>query len=421
MKYTIPETTFEDQIYSLFVCENSPVVQETDLNEIYYIDEDEDEDGNSIVSYSRKYEFFSLYNADFAVDTKTFEDKVFEAFKSHAFCLNERNSLSIIENIFNQVLAQTLNYSHSNKELQKKRFEYFKALINVMNKIIDDKEIKYPSSLFKIAILNEIDDNNLTNKLKENLLYFTKNIKNNIITDIPVPSFYMIDIKVPNAFINYLIILTKFKDEQKEFKNLIWNEFNTLNSIKNAHRLKSVMNVYNLRKIDFNVIDKDILLDIIDINFIVEMRSYLPGKSKIKDNLTDFLDPLTTEEQKKEMFLKSVFNKNLEYKSILIEKKYFPDLIEKINEKDIESVFKQGFFYSPSLEKIISDETNFMVKILGLNYDYGLTEQTARANNLVFLKPVIIEAFKTYNIKEDKKALKKAIGIVKKTKPKERI
>ena len=177
MKYTIPETTFEDQIYSLFICKNPPVVKETDLNNIYKTF-DKNKDGD--VSYFRKYEHYSLYNSDFAVDTKSFEEKIFQAFKSHAFCINKRNPVFVIEEVFNKVLSETLDYAYGNQELQEKRFEYFKSLVNVMNRIIEDEEIQYPSGLFKIAILNEINDNYLTNpasKLKESLLYFAKNIK----------------------------------------------------------------------------------------------------------------------------------------------------------------------------------------------------------------------------------------------------
>ena len=37
MKYTIPEMTFEDQIYSLFSYSKPPVIKVTDLNKIYKI------------------------------------------------------------------------------------------------------------------------------------------------------------------------------------------------------------------------------------------------------------------------------------------------------------------------------------------------------------------------------------------------
>ena len=140
MKYTIPETTFEDQIYSLFICKNPPVVKETDLNNIYKTF-DKNKDGD--VSYFRKYEHYSLYNSDFAVDTKTFEEKIFQAFKSHAFCINKRNPVFVIEEVFNKVLSETLDYAYGNQELQEKRFEYFKSLVNVMNRIIEDEEIHW--------------------------------------------------------------------------------------------------------------------------------------------------------------------------------------------------------------------------------------------------------------------------------------
>jgi len=177
MKYTIPEMTFEDQIYSLFSYSKPPVIKVTDLNKIYKIYE---YDQDSRVSYNGKYHPFSLYNADFAVDTKTFEENIFQAFKSHAFCINEKSPMYVIEEVFNNVLETTLNYAYGNQELQVKRFEYFKSLVNVMNKIIEDKEIKYPSSLFKIAVLNKINHEYLTNpssKMKESLLYFSRNIK----------------------------------------------------------------------------------------------------------------------------------------------------------------------------------------------------------------------------------------------------
>lgn len=429
MKYTIPETTFEDQIYSLFTCEKPPVVKETDLNNIY---KTFDGNKNGDVTYCRKYEHYSLYNSDFAVDKKTFEEKIFQAFKSHTFCINKRNPVFVIEEVFNKVLGETLDYAYGNKELQEKRFEYFKSLVNVMNRIIEDEEIQYPSGLFKIAILNEINDNYLTNpasKLKESLLYFAKNIKTDKNDDnsIALGPFYTCDVTAPYAFIMYLIILTKFKDEQHQFKNLIWDEFNEINSIQNAHRLNRVMNMQNLKKIDFNVIDKDVLLDKIDLKFIMEMRSFFSGKSKIKDSLTQFLDPLTNEQQKREMFLKSVFNKNMENKYILIEKKYFPGLINTITEDDINNAFDlnaniydRRIFFVNSLENLVEDENNFIVKMLGKDYDHKIPEDR-KNGDLVVISKSVVEAFRVYNIKEEKKALKKAINNIKKSKIKQRI
>ena len=106
MKYTIPEITFEDQIYSLFSYSKPPVVKETDINKIYRLYE---YDKNSDISYFGKYKDFSLYNADFAVDTKIFGEKIFQAFKSHAFCINERCPMYVIEEVFNNVLGTTLD------------------------------------------------------------------------------------------------------------------------------------------------------------------------------------------------------------------------------------------------------------------------------------------------------------------------
>lgn len=431
MEYIIPETTFEDQIYSLFNCKNPPVVKETDLNNIYKNYKGKD-DKNGDVSYFRKYEHYSLYNSDFAVDTKTFEEKIFQAFKSHAFCINKRNPVFVIEEVFNKVLGETLDYAYGNQELQEKRFEYFKSLVNVMNRIIEDEEIQYPGSLFKIAILNEINENYLTNsasKLKESLLYFAKNIKTdkNDDNNVALAPFYTCDVTAPYAFIMYLIILTKFKDEQSQFKNLIWDEFNEINSIQNAHRLNRVMNMHNLKKIDFNVIDKDVLFDKIDIKFIMEMRSFLSGKSKIKDGLTQFLDPLTNEEQKRGMFLKSVFNKSLENKYVLIEKKYFPDLISTITENDInnalnlnDNYYDRRIFFVNSLENLIEDENNFIVKMLGKNYNHKIPEDR-KNGDLSVISSSVVKAFKVYNIKEEKKALKKAMDNIKKSTVKQRI
>ena len=155
MKYTIPEMTFEDQIYSLFSYSKPPVIKVTDLNKIYKIYE---YDQDSRVSYNGKYHPFSLYNADFAVDTKTFEENIFQAFKSHAFCINEKSPMYVIEEVFNNVLETTLNYAYGNQELQVKRFEYFKSLVNVMNKIIEDKEIE---QLMKTMINESLNDNHL--------------------------------------------------------------------------------------------------------------------------------------------------------------------------------------------------------------------------------------------------------------------
>lgn len=416
MKYTIPEMTFEDQIYSLFSYSKPPVIKVTDLNKIYKIYE---YDQDSRVSYNGKYHPFSLYNVDFAVDPKTFEENIFQAFKSHAFCINEKSPMYVIEEVFNNVLETTLNYAYGNQELQVKRFEYFKSLVNVMNKIIEDKEIKYPSSLFKIAVLNKINHEYLTNpssKMKESLLYFSRNIKK----EDSIRLYQNKEWEAPYAFIMYLIILTKFKDEQKEFKNLIWNEFNETNSIHNAYRLKSVIDKQNIKKIDFTVIDKDVLLDKIEISFLMEMRSYLIGKSKIKDSLTTFLEPLTNEKQKKEMFLKSIFNKNIEYKYVLIEKKYFPHIINTIEDDDIINAFNlndaynnRRMFFVKSLNSLITDENNFIVKMLGVNYNHKIKE-TNDSTNLSDLSTSIAEAFRIYKTKEERKDLKKLIGNVRK-------
>ena len=173
------------------------------------------------------------------------------------------------------------------------------------------------------------------------MIYFSKNIKK----EDSVRLYQSKEWDVSYAFIMYLIVLTKFKDEQKEFKNLMWDEFNDDNSIHNAFRLKHVMDKHNIKKIDFNVIDKDVLLDKIELSYLMEMRSYLTGKSKIKDTLTKFLEPLTNEKQKKEMFLKSIFNKNMEYKHVLIEKKYFPHIINTIEEDDIINAFNLNDAY----------------------------------------------------------------------------
>lgn len=421
MKYKIPETTFEDQIYSLYKNLSLTATANVSAENIYK--EDKFLDTVSIY-YRPKYLHVSLFGADFAVSSEDFEEGIFNAFKSHAFCMTEQDRLSHIESIAQEIIVSTTTYAYGNKELQEKRFEYFKSLVNAINRIIEDKEIPYPGSLFKIALLHRINETYLTepkNKMKDSLLYFSNNITKNKENNTDLNHKYDVQNSSASAFLNYLMVLTQFNTEQKELKNLVWDEFNVINSKRNAHYLTHVINMYTLAKINFNIIDKDVLLDKISVDYLMEFRGKLSGKSKIKDGLTTFLEPLTTEKQKKYMFLQSVLNKALDNKYVLIEKKYYPDLISLIEEEDIESVFKEGFFYSPSLEKIISDETNFMVKILGLNYDYGLTEKTARTNNLVFLKPVIVEAFKAYNIKEDKKALKKAIGIVKKTKPKERI
>ena len=239
--------------------------------------------------------------------------------------------------------------------------------------------------------------------------------------------FYTCDVTAPYAFIMYLIILTKFKDEQHQFKNLIWDEFNEINSVQNAHRLNRDMNMQNLKKIDFNVIDKDVLLDKIDLKFIMEMRSFFSGKSKIKDSLTQFLNPLTNEQQKREMFLKSVFNKNMENKYILIEKKYFPGLINTITEDDINNAFDlnaniydRRIFFVNSLENLVKDENNFIVKMLGKDYDHKIPEDR-KNGDLVVISKSVVEAFRVYNIREEKKALKKAIGNIKKSKIKQRI
>lgn len=421
MKYTIPEKTFEDQIYSLYVNLNLTETANVSLENIYK--EDKFLDDVSIY-YRPKYLHVSLFGTDFAVSPKDFENGIFNAFKSHAFCMAEQDRLSHIESIAQEIVVSTTTYAYGNKELQEKRFEYFKSLMNAINRIIEDKDIPYPGSLFNIALLHRINETYLTepkNKMKDSLLYFSKNITKNKENNPLISRKYDAQNSSANAFLNYLMVLTQFNSEQKEFKNLVWDEFNIVNSKHNSHYLKNVMNMYTLAKINFDKIDKDILFDKITVEYLMEFRGKLSGKSKIKDGLTTFLEPLTTEEQKKYMFLQSVLNKELDNKYVLIEKKYFPDLINSIVEEDIESVFKESFFYSNSLAKLISNEKNFIVKTLGVNYDYGLTEKTAKTSSLSFLKPIIIEAFKIYNIKEDKKSLKKVIGNVKKTKIKERM
>lgn len=168
------------------------------------------------------------------------------------------------------------------------------------------------------------------------------------------------------------------------------------------------------------MIDKDVLLDKIEISFLMEMRSYLIGKSKIKDSLTTFLEPLTNEKQKKEMFLKSIFNKNIEYKYVLIEKKYFPHIINTIEDDDIINAFNlndaynnRRMFFVKSLNSLITDENNFIVKMLGVNYNHKIKE-TNDSTNLSDLSTSITEAFRIYKTKEERKDLKKLIGNVRK-------
>ena len=58
--------------------------------------------------------------------------------------------------------------------------------------------------------------------------------------------------------------------------------------------------------------------------------------------------------------------------------------------------------------------------MLGINYNHGIKE-TNEQKDLSKLSTSIVEAFRVYNIREDKKALKKAMSNTKKSSLKQRI
>lgn len=405
--HVAPKILFEDQLLNLF--NNAQVSSKRE----------EDNSGNyeyhkytDSFIYKAKYDSIRLWDATYAVSEQDFEDGIVNAFISHAPYLKSQERYYAFHESFESVIFKVMKYEYNDKEKQEKNFSYFKALIRAMNRIIEHPDNHYPKSSFKLLILNQIDYRTITNvktgNIKEMLVFFKDNLTKE--KGVALKSEYKEDRLTHYAFINYLTILTKFNNDQNELKDLLWEEFAVTNKKERNYELKHIMCKYTLSKIDFTVLDKQILVDKIGVDYLMAMRALLSGKSKIKDGLTVFLDTLTNEDQKKEMFLKSLFEKEFLSKYVTVEKKYFPDIIDKITNEDIQKIMTFYKSYAVSYwKKFYTDKDSFVAK--ELKEDLKVFQETKNndSNFLNKLSEKIYMAISTHIAKLQKKSLNKSL------------
>lgn len=410
IKESLPEKTFEDQLLSVF--DNVELEVKDSINSIEDVYKENTYHG---IIYRNKYKFFSLWESCFVVEPNEFEDIIYNAFKSHAFCLNVDYANKDIEDTFKKIVSKTFILDNEDQE---KKYTYFKSMVNAMNRIIEDPEIKYSKSLFQIALLNEFDLYQIKkpeSKQKEMLMYFSNNINQDSPNNIELSKLYKDggSDDTSNSFLNFLMILTMFNgDEEDNFKNLMWEDFNNTNKVEFISSFKRRLEDYHCKNINFNVMNKDILLKNIPLEYLKGMRVLFKGKNKIKDGLTDFLIPLTSREEHVEMFLSSVINDLLSAKTVAIEKKYFPNAIYEIEMKHLEKIFNKeaAYLFCTVSDLLIKD--NFMFKTLGS--DYPFFEPGAEKDSVFMYEMTdhILKAFDINKIKEEKKMLKREFSTI---------
>lgn len=391
-----PEICFEDQYLALFSEAN--VYDKPDSDKQYDYEED--------YNYNTKYRNISLWDAKFAVSPEEFKQKIFDAFISHAKYMEKQIALYPFIDGLNTITQRTMKRGYGNKEETENNLKYFKALVDAMNMVIEDPRNTFPKNIFKMIILDNADERmfSRSENYKEMINYFCENFTK---TDgVKIGKLFNQEFLPTNAFINYLIILTLYKEKQDSVKNLIWDEFSITNANTSSYRLRQVMNKYNLRKIDFSVINKDILLEYVSVEYLAGMRRQLSGKSKIKDSLTEFLIPLTSVEQKKKMFLDSIFEKYLGHKYFLVEKKYFPSIVDEITDIDVINAFSRNGSKIVNFKNKFFSEDSFATKMLKEDLQ---KYNDMKEGYLDFMKEKVVEAFKTYKVKEQKKEIRKAL------------
>lgn len=395
-KNDTPDICFEDQYLALF----------SEANVYDKSDDEKKYDYKEVNHYNTKYRNISLWDAKFAVSPEDFKQKIFDAFISHAKYMEKQIVLYPFIDGLNTITQRTMKRGYGNKEETENNFKYFKALVDAMNMVIEDPRNTFPKNIFKMIILDNADERmySASENYKEMINYFCENFTK--VNGVKIGKLFNQEFLPTNAFINYLIILTLYKEKQDSVKNLIWDEFSLTNADTYSHRLRQVMNKYNLRKIDFSVINKDILLEYVSVEYLTGMRKQLSGKSKIKDSLTEFLNPLTSIEQKKKMFLDSIFEKYLGHKYFLVEKKYFPDILDQITDMDVINAFGRNSSKIVNFKDKFFCEDSFVKKMLkeNLQHNYDMKE-----GYLDFMKEKVVEAFRTYKIKEQKKEIKKSL------------
>lgn len=395
-KNDTPDICFEDQYLALF----------SEANVYDKSDDEKKYDYKEVNHYNTKYRNISLWDAKFAVSPEDFKQKIFDAFISHAKYMEKQIVLYPFIDGLNTITQRTMKRGYGNKEETENNLKYFKALVDAMNMVIEDPRNTFPKNIFKMIILDNADERmySASENYKEMINYFCENFTK--VNGVKIGKLFNQEFLPTNAFINYLIILTLYKEKQDSVKNLIWDEFSLTNADTYSHRLRQVMNKYNLRKIDFSVINKDILLEYVSVEYLTGMRKQLSGKSKIKDSLTEFLNPLTSIEQKKKMFLDSIFEKYLGHKYFLVEKKYFPDILDQITDMDVINAFGRNGGKIVNFKDKFFCEDSFVKKMLkeNLQHNYDMKEGC-----LDFMKRKVVEAFRTYKIKEQKKEIKKSL------------
>lgn len=356
--------------------------------------------------YNTKYRNISLWSAKFAVSPEDFKQKIFEAFISHAKYMEKQIVLYPFIDGLNIITQRTMKRGYGNKEETENNFKYFKALVEAMNMVFEDPRNTFPKNIFKMIILDNADERmySSSENYKKMINYFCENFTK--VDGVKIGKLFNQEFLPANAFINYLIILTLYKEKQDSVKDLIWDEFSITNADSYSHRLRQVMNKYNLRKIDFSVVNKDILLEYVSVEYLIGMRKQLSGKSKIKDNLTEFLNPLTSIEQKKKMFLDSIFAKYLGHKYFLVEKKYFPDIVEQITDTDVTKAFSRNGSLIVNFKNKFFNEDSFVAKMLKEDL---LKYNDMKEGYLDFMKGKVAEAFNTYRVKEQKKEIRKCL------------
>jgi len=387
---------FEDQYLALF--SEADVYDKSDSEKEYDCKEKD--------IYNTKYRNISLWSAKFAVSPEDFKQKIFEAFISHAKYMEKQIVLYPFIDGLNTITQRTMKRGYGNKEETENNFKYFKALIEAMNMVFEDPRNTFPKNIFKMIILDNADERmySSSENYKKMINYFCENFTK--VDGVKIGKLFNQEFLPANAFINYLIILTLYKEKQDSVKDLIWDEFSITNADSYSHRLRQVMNKYNLRKIDFSVVNKDILLEYVSVEYLIGMRKQLSGQSKIKDNLTEFLNPLTSIEQKKKMFLDSIFMKYLGHKYFLVEKKYFPDIVEKITDTDVTNAFSRNGSLIVNFKNKFFNEDSFVAKMLKEDL---LKYNDMKEGYLDFMKGKVAEAFKTYRVKEQKKEIRKSL------------
>lgn len=395
-KNDTPDICFEDQYLALFSGAN--VYDKSDDEKKY--------DYEEVNHYNTKYRNISLWDAKFAVSPEEFKQKIFDAFISHAKYMEKQFVLYPFIDGLNTITQRTMKRGYGNKEETENNLKYFKALVDAMSMIVEDPRNTFPKNIFKMIILDNADERmySASENYKEMIDYFCENFTKS--DGVKISKLFNQEFLPTNAFINYLIILTLYKENQEKVKDLMWDEFSLTNANSDSHRLSQVMNKYNLRKIDFSVINKDILLEYVSVEYLTGMRKQLSGKSKIKDNLTGFLNPLTSIEQKKKMFLDSIFEKYLGHKYFLVEKKYFPEIVDQITDTDVINAFRRHGFKIVNFKSKFFSEESFATKMLKEDLQ---KYSDMKEGYLDFMREKVVEAFRTYKIKEQKKEIKKSL------------